>query len=138
MEALMLIWRLGVWMHSKRYLRFLSVVPQIAFRLVTGAHLPVSITCGKNLSLAYGGSGLVVHKRTKIGSNVLLSPGVVLGGRSGQEPPTIEDNVQIMAGAKILGALRVGSGSFIGANAVILHDVPPNSVWVSVKAIRIK
>ncbi len=65
----------------------------------------------------------------------MIGPGVVIGGRSEiYEVPVIEDDVQIGVGAKVLGPIRVGRGAVVGANAVVLHDVPPGAVVVGIPA----
>jgi serine O-acetyltransferase len=110
---------------------------QFLFRIITGAHLPVSIKCGKNLQLAYGGAGLVVHKDCTMGDNVLLSPGVVIGGRVGAEVPRIGNNVRIMPGAKVLGNIFVSDGTLIGVNAVVIQNTSQGSVWVAPLARQI-
>jgi serine O-acetyltransferase len=70
-----------------------------------------------------------------IGDRVEIGPGVVIGGRSKiWEVPVIEDDVQIGVGAKVLGPVRVGRGAVIGANAVVLHDVPAEAVVVGIPA----
>lgn len=75
--------------------------------------------------------GVVVSNEAKIGKNVLIFSCVTLGGKeSGTNPgwPTVEDDVTIFTGAKIIGGIIIGHGSVIGANAVITKDIPPNSV----------
>ena len=70
-----------------------------------------------------------------IGNYVEIGPGVVIGGRSHiYEVPVIEDHVEIGVGAKVLGPVRVGQGAMVGANAVVLHDVPPGAVVVGIPA----
>jgi serine O-acetyltransferase len=79
--------------------------------------------------------GVVIGETSEIGSNVTLFHGVTLGGVSshkGKRHPTIEDGVVIGAGAKVLGAITIGSCSRIGANAVVVKDVPEDSVVVGV------
>jgi serine O-acetyltransferase len=79
--------------------------------------------------------GVVIGETAEIGCNVTMYHGVTLGGVSlekGKRHPTIKDNVVIGAGAKILGAITVGENSRIGANAVVVKDVPPDSVVVGV------
>jgi len=79
--------------------------------------------------------GVVIGETAEIGTDVTIYQGVTLGGTSleaGKRHPTVGDRVTIGAGAKLLGPLTVGSGSRIGANAVVVHDVPPDSVVVGV------
>ena len=113
-------------------------VLSLANRLLTGAHIPSECAIGRGTKIAYGGAGLVIHRDAKIGSNCLLSPGVVLGGRgdshngpTGNSVPVLEDNVMVYPGAKLLGGIRIGSGARIGPNAVVIHDVPPGATVVA-------
>jgi serine O-acetyltransferase len=79
--------------------------------------------------------GVVIGETSVIGNNVTMYHGVTLGGvslKKGKRHPTIGDDVVIGAGAQILGAITVGSCSRIGANAVVVKDVPPDSVVVGV------
>ena len=81
------------------------------------------------------GMGIVIGETSIIGDNVTIYHGVTLGGVSlekGKRHPTIENNVIIGAGAKILGNITIGDNSKIGANSVILKDVPKNSVAVGI------
>ena len=104
-------------------------------RLIFATQLPASTTLGKGVRLNYSGLGTVIHARAVIGNNVEIGPGVVVGGRSHiWEVPVIEDDVQIGVGAKVLGPIRVGRGAVIGANAVVLHDVPAGAVMVGIPA----
>ena len=107
----------------------------LASRIVFGAHLPPEAQIGEGTELGYGGLGVIVHKDAVIGRDCLLSPGVVIGGRSGLEgAPVIEDGVLIGVGAKILGPIRVGAGAKIGANAVVVHDVAAGDTVAGVPA----
>jgi serine O-acetyltransferase len=104
----------------------------LAMRVITGAHVPASAEIGRGTIFAYGAAGLVLHDRVVVGENCLLSPGVVVGGRSGHwEVPIIEDNVSLYPGAKVLGPVTIGRGSVVGANAVVVSSLSPNSVVVS-------
>ncbi len=79
--------------------------------------------------------GVVISETAEVGDGVTLYHGVTLGGVSlskGKRHPTLGDNVVVGAGAKILGAIEIGAGSRIGANAVVVKPVPPNSVVVGV------
>jgi serine O-acetyltransferase len=79
--------------------------------------------------------GVVIGETTVIGDNVILYQGVTLGGtglQKGKRHPTIGNNVVIGCGAKVLGNITVGDNAYIGANAVVVRDVPPNSTIVGV------
>ena len=97
--------------------------------------LPPSAIVGKNVIFGYSGLGIVIHKRARLGDNITISPNVTIGGRSlHSEVPVIGDDVIIGAGACILGPVFVGNGARIGANAVVINDVPPCGVAVGVPA----
>jgi len=104
-------------------------------RVVFSIALPPTVAVGKNVLFGYSGLGIVVHARVAIGNNVKISQNVTLGGRSGYlEVPIIEDDVDIGAGACVLGPVRIGRGAKIGANAVVLKDVPAGAIAVGVPA----
>ncbi len=87
------------------------------------------------------GVGVVIGETVEIGTNVLIYQGVTLGGTgkdTGKRHPTIQDNVMISAGAKVLGPIVVGHDSKIGAGSVVLKDVPPNSTVVGVPGRVVK
>jgi serine O-acetyltransferase len=103
-----------------------------AARTWTGIEIHPAADIGDGLFVDHG-SGVVIGETAEIGENVTIYQGVTLGGTgfaSGKRHPTVEDNVTIGSGAKLLGPIRVGHGSKIGANAVVIHDVPPNSTVV--------
>jgi serine O-acetyltransferase len=132
--GVMILYRLGRWCHERR----VPVVPQLVYRLIfylCGAVVPMSVDIGEGSSLAYGGSGVVLHARARVGRNVVIAPQVVLGGRCGHDGvPIIEDDVHIGVGAKILGPVRVGRGARVGANAVVLSDVPAAAAVAGIPA----
>jgi serine O-acetyltransferase len=99
---------------------------------VTGIEIHPAADVGDGLFIDHG-VGVVVGETAEIGENVTLYQGVTLGGTgfaTGKRHPTVEDNVTIGSGAKLLGPIRIGHGAKIGANAVVVHDVPPNSTVV--------
>ncbi|HKE62047.1 MAG TPA: GNAT family N-acetyltransferase [Nitrospira sp.] len=128
------IYRVGHWCYE----RGIPFVPQLAYYLIyllCRAVIPMSAEIGKGVELAYGGLGVVLHERTKIGRYVTVGHDVTIGGRSRRwGVPVIEDRCVIGAGAKLLGPISVGQESVIGANAVVLDDVPPNSVMAGMPA----
>ncbi len=120
-----------LWTHKfKLIARWLSHV----MRFLTGIEIHPGATIGDRFFIDHG-MGVVIGETAEIGSNVTLYHGVTLGGTTlekGKRHPTLEDNVVVGAGAKILGAIVIGEGSRIGANAVVVRPVPPNSVVVGV------
>lgn len=132
--AVMRLYRIGRWC----YRHHVPVVPGLLYRLIfllSGAVIPMSAEIGAGTVLAYGGNGVLLHPDARVGRRVTLAPQVVLGGRCGHGGvPVIEDDVHIGVGAKILGPVRVGTGARIGANAVVLTDVPPRAVAAGVPA----
>ncbi len=103
-------------------------------RSFTGVEIHPGAMIAKNLFIDHG-MGVVIGETAEIGNNVTLYHGVTLGGTSSHKVkrhPTLEDNVVVGAGAKVLGAITIGMGSRIGANAVVVKSSPPNAVIVGV------
>jgi len=110
--------------------RYLSQVS----RFFTGIEIHPGAQIGKGFFIDHG-MGVVIGETAVIGNNVLLYQGVTLGGaglEKGKRHPTVGNNVVIGTGAKVLGNITVGDNSYIGANAVVIKDVPPNSTVVGV------
>ena len=131
-------YRLSNWL----YCHHIPVLPKFLWRimyLLFNSSLPGSCVIGGGTVLAYGGIGIVVHARSVIGRNCMIGQGVTIGGKSGwYEVPIIGDNVHISAGARILGPIRIGNNVIIGANAVVVKDVPDNCIVAGVPAKIIK
>jgi serine O-acetyltransferase len=109
-------------------------------RIVTGIEIHPGATLGPRLFIDHG-MGVVIGETAEIGADVTLYHGVTLGGVSlepGKRHPTIEDRVVIGAGAKVLGAITVGRNSRIGANAVVVKDVEPDTVVVGIPGQPVK
>jgi serine O-acetyltransferase len=101
-------------------------------RMLTGIEIHPAATIGDGFFIDHG-MGVVIGETAEIGADVTLYQGVTLGGTgfaTGKRHPTVQDNVTIGSGAKLLGPITVGHGSKIGANSVVIHDVPPNSTVV--------
>jgi len=101
-------------------------------RAATGIEIHPAAEIGDGLFIDHG-MGVVIGETVRIGNDVTLYQGVTLGGTgfaTGKRHPTVEDNVTIGSGAKLLGPITVGHGSKIGANSVVIHDVPANSTVV--------
>src|SRR5438874_6434887 len=98
-------------------------------RAATGVEIHPAARIGDALFIDHG-AGVVIGETAEIGDNVTLYQGVTLGGTGfarGKRHPTVEDDVVVGSGAKLLGPIRVGHGAKVGANSVVIHDVPPNS-----------
>lgn len=100
----------------------------------TGIEIHPGATIGKGLFIDHG-SGVIIGETAILGNNVTLYQGVTLGGtgkEQGKRHPTLQDNVMVSAGAKILGSFTIGENSKIGAGSVVLEEVPPNCTVVGV------
>jgi len=121
----------GLWQWKLLFLaRWLSQVG----RFLTGIEIHPGAQIGQGLFIDHG-MGVVIGETAIVGNNVTLFQGVTLGGtgkETGKRHPTLGDNVVVGAGAKVLGNIHIGANSYIGANAVVLKDVPPNSTVVGV------
>ncbi|HEX4466135.1 MAG TPA: serine O-acetyltransferase [Solirubrobacteraceae bacterium] len=101
-------------------------------RAVTGIEIHPAATVGRCLFIDHG-AGVVIGETAVIGDDVTLYQGVTLGGTgfaTGKRHPTVQDNVTIGSGAKLLGPITIGHGAKIGANSVVITDVPANSTVV--------
>ncbi len=101
-------------------------------RTVTGIEIHPGARIGDGLFIDHG-MGVVIGETAEVGCDVTIYQGVTLGGTgfaAGKRHPTVQDNVTIGSGAKLLGPITVGHGAKIGANAVVINDVPPNSTVV--------
>mgnify|MGYP005840143371 CR=1 FL=1 len=131
------VWRMGI---GSKILRFpFSVLYRWLFRRVRnnyGIELPYSARVGRRLVIEHQGC-IVVHGDTVIGDDCIIRQGVTLGNRSLDarfDAPVLGHRVNVGAGAKVLGKVRLGDGCNIGANAVVLHDVPPGATAVGIPA----
>lgn len=118
----------------KMHLFFLARLLSQISRFFTGIEIHPGAKIGKRLFIDHG-MGVVIGETSIVGDDVLLYQGVTLGGTGlakGKRHPTIGNNVVVGTGAKILGNITVGGNSYIGANAVVIKDVPPNSTVVGV------
>jgi serine O-acetyltransferase len=101
-------------------------------RSLTGIEIHPAAKVADGLFIDHG-MGVVIGETAEVGENVTMYQGVTLGGTgfaAGKRHPTVECNVTIGSGAKLLGPITIGHGAKIGANAVVIHDVPPNSTVV--------
>lgn len=113
----------------------LPVAPRILSqvnRFITGIEIHPAADIGEGFFIDHG-SGVVIGETTEVGDNVTIYQGVTLGGtgkESGKRHPTVEDNVTIGAGAKVLGSVTINRNAKIGAGSVVIHDVPADSTVV--------
>lgn len=113
----------------------LPVLIALLNRFVFGCWIGPGARLGKRISLGYGGMGIVIHDKAVVGDDVRIGTHVVIGGRSKHpDVPVIGDRCVIATGAKLLGPLRIGQESVVGANAVVVKDVAPRTVVGGVPA----
>jgi serine O-acetyltransferase len=106
-------------------------------RFLTGIEIHPGATIGRRFFIDHG-MGVVIGETAIVGDDVMLYHGVTLGGKSrgrGKRHPTLGDGVVVGAGAQVLGDITVGARSVVGANAVVVHDAPPDSVIVGIPGI---
>lgn len=132
------------------YARDLPILGKLAYLALKalGVEIPRSVHIGCDFELAHGGFGVVLHPRTRIGDRVKIYPGVTVGradihlpaDESDFEGILVEDDAIIAPGAKVLckqGVLRVGRGTVVGANAVLLESTGEYEMWAGVPARRV-
>ena len=137
----MVVYRFGRWRYGiqNRWLRLpfsiLYKILKLLSQILTGIDLPCEVTVGRRFKIEHFGD-IIISGDTVIGDDVVLRNGVTIGLRhtGTRGAPRIGNRVDIGTGAKILGAITIGDDSAIGANAVVLKDVPPNSIAVGVPA----
>jgi serine O-acetyltransferase len=127
------LYRVGNWLHRHH----VPLLPRLTYYLtflIFNSAIPPSCRIGSRSRFAYGGIGVVLHSRCRIGKGVLIGQNVTIGGSFGSDVPTIGDNVFIGPGVRIIGGIRVGSNVVLGANAVVIRDIPDNCIAAGVPA----
>ena len=123
-----------MWEHDKGKLPARLLSQWVRAR--TGIEIHPGATIGRRFFIDHG-MGVVIGETAEVGDDVMMYHAVTLGGRTlakGKRHPTVGDNVTLGAGARVLGAINVGAGAQIGANSVVVKDVPPNTVATGVPA----
>ncbi|KIL38398.1 serine acetyltransferase [Gordoniibacillus kamchatkensis] len=123
--------RIAHWFFKRRMFTIARMISQIN-RFMTGIEIHPGAKIGRRFFIDHG-MGVVIGETCEIGDDVVLYQGVTLGGtgkEKGKRHPTIGNNVVVGSGAKVLGSFTVGDNSRVGANAVVLQEVPPNSTVV--------
>ena len=137
----MAVYRFGRWRYGiqNRWLRLpfsiLYKILKLLSQILTGIDLPCEVTVGRRFKIEHFGD-IIISGDTVFGDDVVIRNGVTVGLKRTNErgAPVIGNRVDIGAGAKILGAIRIGDDVAIGANAVVLQDVPPHSLAIGVPA----
>lgn len=137
----LIVYRFGRWRYGVKpapLRKLFSLIYKVLYKLiqiVTGIELPCEVPIGKNFVIEHSG-GIVVSGFAKFGDNCRIRNGVVVGLSRVDDPcaPSFGDNVDVGTGAKVLGNISIGNNVCIGANAVVLCDVPDNSIAVGVPA----
>ncbi|EXX84836.1 serine acetyltransferase [Paenibacillus darwinianus] len=136
----------AIWAHRianvfyKRRLFTLARIISQASRFMTGIEIHPGATIGNRFFIDHG-MGVVIGETCEIGDDVVIYQGVTLGGtgkEKGKRHPTIGNNVVIGSGAKVLGSFKVGDNSSIGANSVVVREVPANSTVVGIPGKIVK
>jgi serine O-acetyltransferase len=125
--------RLNHWLWKKKLYLLARMTAHLA-RFLTGIEIHPGAVIGNRFFIDHG-MGIVIGETAEIGDDVSIYHGVTLGGTTwnkGKRHPTLENNVVIGAGAKILGPITIGAGSRVGCNAVVVKDTPPGSTVVGV------
>ena len=138
----MIVYRFGRWRYRVRpaiLRKCFSFIYKVMFKfvqIITGIELPCEVDVGRNFVIDHFG-GVIISGYAKFGDNCRIRNGVVVGLRRVTEKsaPLVGNNVDIGAGAKLLGPIRIGDNVLIGANAVVISDVPDNSIAVGVPAV---
>jgi serine O-acetyltransferase len=130
----------AIWLHRfahwlwNHHLKLVARIVSEVSRFTTGIEIHPGATIGRRLFIDHG-MGVVMGETTEIGDDVLVYQGVTLGGTSLKKEkrhPTIEDHVMVSAGASVIGPVRIGRGSRIGAGAVVVSSAPPYSTIVGI------
>lgn len=132
--------RIGQWARSGGNHRWIRIVTGLLHRRWSVRYsldIPFVVSIGPGLKILHIAGGIVVNSSAVIGADCTLSHGVTLGGKGYRGEilcPTLGNGVRVMPGAKVIGRVRVGDHVDIGANAVVTHDIPANSVAAGVPA----
>jgi serine O-acetyltransferase len=129
---------IGSALHRRKIPLLPTLIRYLIF-LIYNSDVPCSVRIGKGTVFGHTGIGVVVHPRVVIGENCIIGQGITIGGRSrAYEVPVIGNRVYIGAGARVLGPINVGNNVIIGPNAVVIKDVPDNTIVGGIPAKTLK
>lgn len=132
----LIFYKVGHWFYKRKHFFLARMISQWG-RGFTNIEIHPGATIGEHLFIDHG-AGVVIGETAEVGNNVMLYHGVTLGGTgkdTGKRHPTVQDDVLIGAGAKLLGPIVIGKGSRIGANSTVLHSIEPYSTAVGTPAV---
>ena len=135
----LVMYRFFHFLHIHRFFLLARILSALT-RFFTGIEIHPGATIGRGVFIDHG-SGVVIGETAVVGNNVIIYQGVTLGGTGkdkGKRHPTIEDDVMISSGAKVLGPFTVGKGAKIGAGSIVLNEVPPGATVVGVPGHIVK
>ncbi len=132
------IWshRIAHSLYKKKFFFLARAISQLS-RFFTGIEIHPGAKVGRRFFIDHG-SGVVIGETCEIGDDCTIYQGVTLGGtgkEKGKRHPTLEDNVLVATGAKVLGSITIGENSKVGAGSVVLKNVPPNSTVVGIPGV---
>lgn len=136
----LVMYRFFHFLYVHRYFLFARILSGLT-RFFTGIEIHPGAKIGAGVFIDHG-AGVVIGETAEVGDNVVIYQGVTLGGTGkdkGKRHPTVQDNVMICSGAKVLGPFTVGTGAKIGAGSIVLNEVPPHATVVGVpgRVVRI-
>jgi serine O-acetyltransferase len=135
MQLLVRIHKASRWLLDRRLTR-LSQLLDTVIRLVYAARIPATADIDPTAHFSHNALAVVITKRAHISAGCMIGTHVLLGSRWPlRDGPHLEENVIVHAGARVIGPVRIGRGSVVGANAVVLTDIPPQSLAVGVPAV---
>lgn len=136
-DRLMMLHQIG-YRASKKNIPIIPGVITRLIRLFFSFDLPSTTTVGEGTVFRHNGLGCVIHHNAIIGKNCNIYQNVSIAGREGRGIPVIGDGVEVGCGACILGGVRIGNNAKIGANAVVITDIPDNATAVGIPAKIVK
>ena len=139
-------YRCARWCYT-HHLKPIAVILRMFTYLIHNSYIPFTAEIGRGTLFGYKGIGVIIHSNPKIGDNCIIGSNVTLGGGNGpsknkiavfnkirRNVPVVGDRVYLATGSKIIGDVVIGDDAIIGANAVVVCDIPSATVWGGVPA----